>query len=176
MYNGNVGAARFPDFSPISNLESWCKIYFGSGWSLSFLARNSSAFFSCRLKHLLTQTGFLACSASILPRSQAVRQCAFAKRPVQIRERPARRSAWPGVLAKYFVRVWTGASKWLAEKLECRNVLPSFLAGSSKAHEGRGCRGRSVHASAHICAAISYSAEIRRALLGKITETNLGKK
>jgi hypothetical protein len=29
MYDGNVGAARFPDFSPMSKLESWCKIYFG---------------------------------------------------------------------------------------------------------------------------------------------------
>jgi hypothetical protein len=29
MYDGNVGAARFPDFSPMRKLESWCKIYFG---------------------------------------------------------------------------------------------------------------------------------------------------
>jgi hypothetical protein len=28
-YDGNVGVARFPDFSPMRKLEIWCKIYFG---------------------------------------------------------------------------------------------------------------------------------------------------
>ena len=30
VYDGNVGVARFPDFSPMRKLEIWCKIYFGS--------------------------------------------------------------------------------------------------------------------------------------------------
>jgi hypothetical protein len=45
--------------------------------------------------HPLTQTGFLAYPKVVLhslPWSQTVRQCASAKRPIQIRERPARRT------------------------------------------------------------------------------------
>jgi hypothetical protein len=39
MYDGNVVVARFPDFSPMSKLESWCKIYFGHSLVIVFPAQ-----------------------------------------------------------------------------------------------------------------------------------------
>ena len=108
MYDGNVGVARFPDFSPMSQLEIWCKIYFWHSLVIVFPGRKLLGLPQLPMEHPLTQTGLLAYPKVVLhrlPRSQTVRQCASAKRPIQIRERPARRSAWPGVLARYSVHV-----------------------------------------------------------------------
>jgi hypothetical protein len=38
-YNGNVGVARFPDFSPMRKLEIWCEIYFGHSLVIVFPGR-----------------------------------------------------------------------------------------------------------------------------------------
>jgi len=107
-YDGNVGVARFPDFSPMRKLEIWCEICFGHSLVIVFPGRKLLGLPHLPMEHPLTQTGLLAYPKVVLhrlPRSQTVRQYASAKRPIQIGERPARRSTWPSVLARYSVHV-----------------------------------------------------------------------
>jgi hypothetical protein len=79
MYEGNVGVARFPDFSPMSQLEIWCKIYFGHSLVIVFSGRKLLP--ELPMEHPLTQTGLLAYAVG-LPLGAA------AKHLIQIRERP----------------------------------------------------------------------------------------